>query len=109
VTTLSAPSSAASPVARLRTWRATRRKSQADFLAMGAATFAAFVVLLFGFDLLGGSALVERVIGGTLRARTSADYSVRVDQRVKPVRPVVTTAPGSGQSAGQGTATNGRG
>lgn len=79
---------------------------------MGAATFAAFVVLLFGFDLLGGSALVERLIEGTLRARTRADYSVRVEQRVKPVRPAVTVAQGGaqgGRGTAQGTASNGRG
>lgn len=74
-------------------WRETRRKSPADFLALGAATFATFVVLLFGVDLLAGSDLVERLISGTLRARTRADYSVRVEQRVKPVRSTtVTTA-----------------
>ena len=76
-----------SPLARLRAWRTTRRKSSADLLALGAVTVAAFVLLLVGFDALGGTAMVTRAFSGTLSARSTADYSGTFGVRVKPLRP----------------------
>ncbi len=79
--------SSPSPLARLRAWRATRRKSAADFLALGLVTVAAFMLLLLGFDAMGGTNLVAHAFSGTLSARSRADYSGTFGVRVKPLRP----------------------
>jgi hypothetical protein len=64
---------------------------------MAAATLAVFVVLLLGVDVLTGGGLMGQMLDGSFAARTRADYSATVDQRLKPLRPSNVTAGANGR------------